>query len=132
MSGLLTFFVLMLAVFTPGGALLLALFGMGLWMEGIIAMVAIGIHGAATDKRSETTTVKERIVEKIRTVEKKVFIERMSKEDAFAVLNLSGQVSREQVTDAYKAMMKRVHPDTGGSPYLAKKVNEAKQLLLGK
>jgi hypothetical protein len=57
--------------------------------------------------------------------------ERMSRDEALAVLGLKAPASREQILAAYKELMKRVHPDKpGGSNYLARKVNEAKDALL--
>jgi hypothetical protein len=129
--GLLAFTCLV-ALFTRRGAACVALWGLGFAAEAIVVVICMSVGAAIRERHDEPSGIKERIVEKIRTVEKKVFVERLTRQDAFAILNLSAPVTREQVTDAYKAMMKRVHPDLGGSPYLAKKVNEAKQLLLGK
>ena len=40
--------------------------------------------------------------------------------------------SEEKVKEAHKKVMVANHPDSGGSDYLATKVNEAKDILLGK
>lgn len=55
----------------------------------------------------------------------------MERDEAYRVLGLAPGASREAVRQAYRSIMKQVHPDQGGSDYLASKVNEAKELLLG-
>ncbi|MEM6615952.1 MAG: DnaJ domain-containing protein [Pseudomonadota bacterium] len=54
----------------------------------------------------------------------------MSVDEAYAVLGLRPGASDDQIRSAHKALMKRFHPDQGGSDYLASKVNEAKDILL--
>jgi hypothetical protein len=57
---------------------------------------------------------------------------RMTRAEALEVLGLVEGASREEVLSAYKALIRKVHPDTpGGSGYLASKLNQAKQTLLG-
>jgi DnaJ-domain-containing protein 1 len=56
----------------------------------------------------------------------------MSKDEAYRVLGLPHGASADEVRQAHKRLMKVVHPDVGGSDYMASKVNEAKRVLLGK
>ncbi|ROV98430.1 hypothetical protein VMCG_07122 [Cytospora schulzeri] len=58
------------------------------------------------------------------------FEQRMSKKEASLILQLKeGALTREKVRKAHRNLMLLNHPDRGGSPYLATKVNEAKEFL---
>jgi hypothetical protein len=54
----------------------------------------------------------------------------MSLDEAYRVLGLSPGATRDDVQAAHRNLMKRFHPDQGGSTYLASKINEAKAVLL--
>jgi len=55
----------------------------------------------------------------------------MNKQQAYDVLGLKAGSSREEIVRAHKRMMQKVHPDRGGSDYLAAQINQAKDILLG-
>ncbi|KAH6610757.1 mitochondrial import inner membrane translocase subunit tim14 [Trichoderma cornu-damae] len=58
------------------------------------------------------------------------FEPRMTKKEASLILSLSERsITKEKVRKAHRTLMLLNHPDRGGSPYLATKVNEAKELL---
>jgi hypothetical protein len=57
--------------------------------------------------------------------------EQMSREEAYQILGLQPGASDEEIHHAWRRMMKKVHPDSGGSAFLAAKINAAKDLLLG-
>jgi len=45
-------------------------------------------------------------------------------------LGLRQTADAQKITERYRLLMKLNHPDLGGSPFIAQKVNEAKELLL--
>ncbi len=55
----------------------------------------------------------------------------MSRDEAYEILGLSSGATEEQVKEAHHRLMKKIHPDQGGSNYLATKINQAKSLLIG-
>lgn len=54
----------------------------------------------------------------------------MSRSLALEILGLEGEVTKDTVQKAYRALMQKLHPDRGGSEYLAKTINQAKEVLL--
>ncbi len=56
---------------------------------------------------------------------------RMSRAEAFDVLGLSADAGEDDIKAAHRKLIREYHPDHGGSDYLAAKINEAKDVLLG-
>ncbi len=55
----------------------------------------------------------------------------MSAEEACEILGVEPNASAEDIEAAYRKVMKSAHPDQGGSDWMAAKVNQAKDVLLG-
>jgi len=54
----------------------------------------------------------------------------MSVRQAYEILGLEQDAARDAVIEAHRRLMQKVHPDRGGSTYLAARINEAKTVLL--
>ena len=55
----------------------------------------------------------------------------MSEAEARAILGVEADADEEAIRKAHRAMMKKVHPDQGGTDALAAKVQQARDVLLG-
>jgi type IV secretion system protein VirD4 len=56
----------------------------------------------------------------------------MTREEALRILGLKEGATASQVKEAYGRLIRKVHPDAGGTDYFAQLLNNARDLLLGK
>jgi hypothetical protein len=57
--------------------------------------------------------------------------EGMNRKEALAILGLAEDAGAEDIVSAHRKLIQKLHPDRGGNDYLAAKINQAKDFLLG-
>ena len=102
-----------------------ALFAARLWPLAFMVLLAAGGVMAIEMWRGKSIPSEEEQAPPQRNLSKQ-----MTAEEAAQVLGLSMDASAEEIRAAHKKLITQLHPDTGGTDYLAAKINDARDLLL--
>jgi hypothetical protein len=55
----------------------------------------------------------------------------MTRQEAYQVLGLRAGASEADIREAHHRLMRRAHPDVGGTEWIATRINQARDILLG-
>lgn len=55
---------------------------------------------------------------------------KMSREEAYKILDLPLDASQQDIIEAHRRLIQKIHPDRGGSDFLTAQINQAKDILL--
>lgn len=95
------------------------------WLSSLLAAIrspaASGSAGAGRDRTTDRSGGRERPFRDNGA---------MSRAEALEVLGLGTQPTREEIISAHRHLIQKLHPDRGGTKYLAQQLNEAKHRLL--
>lgn len=108
-----------------------------------LGIAAVGYAGRAilrvAPKAAENLQTKLNSLPKTPTFSSSIFTDtryykggfetKMSRREAALILGISPNASKAKIKEVHKRIMILNHPDKGGSPYIAAKINEAKDLL---
>ena len=106
------------------------IYGMG----AATAILGIGwVADQAAAKSEKNAKMEQNIPESSggKNFYKGAFEPEMTKREAALILGVRASASKERIREAHRRVLMLNHPDTGGSTFVATKINEAKEMLLG-
>ena len=56
---------------------------------------------------------------------------KMDRAEALEILGLDREATKDEIIERYNKLIKKNHPDYGGSEWVAKRLNKARDILLG-
>ncbi|MEX0644799.1 MAG: DnaJ domain-containing protein [Parvularculaceae bacterium] len=102
-----------------------ALFAAKIWPLAFMTLVAAGAITGIELWRDRTIKLEEAAEKGARTPRVA-----MQPEEASSILGLSVDAAPEDIRAAHKKLISQLHPDKGGTDYLAAKINDARDVLM--
>ena len=62
---------------------------------------------------------------------KSVNFKKMDRDEALEILGLDRKATKDEIIERYNKLIKKNHPDLGGSEWITKRINKARDILLG-
>ena len=60
-----------------------------------------------------------------------VNFKKMDRDEALEILGLDRKATKDEIIQRYNVLIKKNHPDLGGSEWITKRINKARDILLG-
>jgi len=102
---------------------------LALWQECQVDPQSTAVLEAYLDRHAESDW-REKLYEAESTADSPASASVMSCAEAYQILGLSSGATPAEIQAAYRRLIQRLHPDHGGSAYLATQLNRARDLLL--
>ena len=102
---------------------------LALWRECQADPQSMAVLETYLDRHAESDW-RERLHEAKSTADSPAAASVMSCAEAYQILGLSPGATPAEIQAAYRRLIQRLHPDHGGSAYLATQLNQARDLLL--
>jgi hypothetical protein len=117
-----------------GGALFVLLVRAGMLRPALVGVAVWALLGLATPRalRRRVEAPQEDADEPTADSRRQRRAATMTRSEALEVLGLAVGATEQQIQIAYRELIKKVHPDVGGSAHLAAEVNRARDVLLSR
>ncbi|XP_039248219.1 mitochondrial import inner membrane translocase subunit TIM14-like [Styela clava] len=103
--------------------------GLGIAGSALLARAAVRMAGPAARQMDETLKTLGKFDFENYKYYRGGFETKMTKREAALILGIGQSSNRNRVRECHRRIMLLNHPDKGGSPYLAAKINQAKDML---